>query len=349
MFTVSRRVLLTGGGGAVLANVLGTDRALAAPDSRASVPLTVNHLLTQGVECFSEDYATAYRANWAGVLELGAAERIAAGTHAVVEFDEQTFAAGKATIFAGGSVRSLSVLNSDHSGRTRVAFDIDHGFGGGDPTVGIGLPMTPKPLYPRENIGEPQPAILTLTAPGSESPESFDLLGSVVPRAVAPWGVEVSGAWSTFDVRERTKQRSYRAPNLVRILNIGPYPAPAGTVTVTVDGSLIERLDIEKALLDGVPIDANMLPAETTRAGQELRADIGTTFEMPVGSVLEIFASPQRRGENPTVPEGIVFARAEFASIADDSRPRRATGRDTLIDVTESGTLEQSDAAKGTI
>ncbi len=349
MFTVSRRMLLTGGGGAVLANVLGADRALAAPDSRASIPVTVNHLLTQGVECFSEDFATAYRADWSGVIELGAAEPIAAGTHAVVEFDERTFAAGKATLFVGGSVRSLSVLNTDHAGRTRIAFDIDHGFGGGDATIGIGLPMTPKPLYPCENLGEPQPAILTLTAPGSESPESFDLLGSVVPRAVAPWGVEVSGAWSTLDVRERNKQRSYRAPNLVRILNIGPFPAPAGTVTVTVDGSLVERLDIESALLDGVPIVANLLPVESTRSGQELRADIGTAFEMPVGSVLEIFVSPQARGENPTVAEGIVFARTEFASIADDSRPRRSTARDTLIDVTESGTLEQSDAAKGTI
>jgi hypothetical protein len=333
----------------MLSNLLRTDGASAAPDSGQSIPVTVSHLLTQRVESFCQDFAAAYSADWAGVLELGAAGEVAAGTRAVVEFDERIFAVGKAVLFAGGSVRSVSAVKTDQAGRAQVAFEIDRSFGGGDGTIGIGLPMTPRPLYPGENLGGLQPVVLTLTPPVSESSESFDLLGSITRRAVAPWGVEVSGAWSTINVRERNKARSYRAPNLVRILSIGPCPAPAGIVTVTVDGNLIERLDIDSALLDGAPVDASQIQVKTERVSAELRVDIRTAFEVPADSVLEVLVTPHGHGENPTVPEGIVFARAEFAAAVERARPRRATGRDTFIDVTESGTVELADAAKGTI
>ncbi|WP_426623141.1 hypothetical protein ACPPVW_10880 [Leifsonia sp. McL0607] len=309
----------------------------------------MNHLLAQTVETFSQDFATAYTADWFGVIELGAVAKVAAGMRVVVEFDERVFAPGKATLFTGGSVRSLSPAVTSSGGRSRASFEIDRSFGGESESIGLGLPMTPRPLYPVENLGEFQPAILTLTAPGSDRTESFDLLGSVTPRPVAPWGVDVSGAWTTIEVHEQAKVRSYRVPNLVRIVNVGPCPAPTGTVTITADANLVERLVIESAALDGVPIDVSRLQVQSLRVSTELRVEARTSFEVPVGSALEVFIAPEPHGENPTASEGIVFARAEFNTSVDDARPRRSTGRSTFIDVTESGTVEQSDAAKGTV
>jgi hypothetical protein len=349
MFTVSRRVLLAGGGGTVLANLLQTDRASAARETATLDRVAVKHLLTQRVECFSQDFATAFGADSASVIELGAASEVAAGTRAVVEFDERMFAAGKPTLFTRGTLRSVSAEKTEHNGRIRVEFEIDRGFGGSEEAIGVGLPMTPRPLYPTENLGELQPAILTVTAPGSASSETFDLLGTVTPRTVAPWGVEVSGAWDTIRVRELKRERSYRAPSLVRVLSIGPGPVPTGTATVTVDGNLIEQLDIEEARIDGETVDPSQVQLETSRIGTELRVEVRTGFEIPAGSALQFSVNPVGRGERPTVSEGIVFARADFTATPDDARPRRSTGRDTFIDVTESGTVEQSDAAEGTV
>ena len=349
MFTVSRRMLVAGGGGAVLSQLLQSRAASAVTEPRGPGPVSVSHLATHRLECFSQDFSVENSVDWAAVIELAAEAPVDAGTRVVVEFDDRHFAAGKAVLFTGAAVRSVPSSAETADGRTQVSFEIDREFGPKSKTVGIGLPMTPRPLYPTENIGDFTPAILSLTAPGSDAPERFDLLGPTATRTVAPWGVEVSGAWASTEVREKSKTRFYRAPSLVRVTSIGPHPAPAGTVSITVDGSLIEQVGIEGVSLDGTSVDLAGIPVRETRVGNEMRVEVGPGIELPSGSVLEVFAQPIEKAANATVSEGLVFARAEFIAESVSERPRRRTGRGTFIDVTDSGTVEQPDAAKGTI
>lgn len=350
MFTVSRRMLVAGGGGVVLSELLQSVAASAVTEPGKSVPVSVSHLVLHRLECFSEDFASAHSVDWAAVVELAAQASVAAGTRAVVEFDDRLFAAGKAILFSGTTVRSVSSSVTTANGRTQVSFVIDHEFGAASSkAVGVGLPMTLRPLYPAENIGEFAPATLSLTAPGSNAAELFDLLGPTATGPVAPFGVEISGAWASIEVHEKSKARSYRAPSLIRVASVGPHPAPDGIVTITVDASLIDQVRIERVSLDGASLDLGAVPVSESRVGTEIRVEVSPGIELPSGSVLEVFAQPIEKAENAAVPEGLVFARAEFITESGPDRPRRRTGRETFIDVTDSGTAEQSDAAKGTI
>jgi hypothetical protein len=344
---VGRRGVLAGGAGALgllLLRKFGGSPAAAAAEL-AVVGVSVEQ--RRVVRTFDAGFGSVFETAVGAMVLLSCGEVIAAGSQIQVTYDARVFEVSSPMVMTAQRVVKAVAETNQTADTGQVAFRVDQRFGGDAGDVGVLVPLAVRRLYPGENIGRFAAPMLRVEMPDGRT-VTAELAAPLVETPVAPWGVEVSGAWTDIPVREGKTAKSYRVPALVQVRSVGPGAVPAGaSMTLNVDRAVVLGCVVVAVTLDGSPVDPAGFAPVSSQEGDAYRAAVTIPAEIEAGSVLEM--TFEISGAEGARLDGIVFARAVVEGVSTAERPERVTGRTMLIDVTNSGVVDSVGAAAGMV
>lgn len=297
---------------------------------------------------FDRDFTTETLAEVPRVLEVRGLTPSAPALDGVLVFDPRLLARrGDVMLSSAGRVWTVPVTEQRTAeGATELRFVLASAPDAAPhdaPTLVL-LPLVPLALYPAENVADVVPLTLTLT--GGAAEYRWADVSTTAPSA--PWGAELAAAWTSCGAGPAGAARRYRFPVGVRVVGVGPGPVPAGArLTVDLDARLVADVDAAELRLDGAPVDRSRAAVTSTRVGDLRRTVVQLRDEVPADAVLDVALDVTPSGSVLDVA-GLHHATVTLAGVDDAARPRRATGRYSVSDLTSSGTPHAESATCGT-
>ena len=348
----SRRRFVSAGIGSLILSQTST--AVAAAEIRRPAGRTttssikVEVLQSASISSYSADFSDMHTMTAPTFIRLTSVEPVPAGVIVHVEYDRRVFAEGPALVLDDGRPRTLPApvteINRDVA---RASVHIPTEIGTAENSVRLALPVTPRVLFPRENLGRPADVIVEVQPP--DRPGSRNTLSRTTDASgVQAWGIAVSGSWATTRVSDGSGLRTYRVPSRVRVDSVGPHAVPAGlSVVVEADANVVSSFNAIEVRLNEILVSTALYTVETFSGDGVTRIELLFGPEIPSSQALTVTLEPTLR-DVPAVGTGIVFARVYANASGSAQRPERATGSRMAIAISNSGEpLAPTDAEGG--
>lgn len=344
---VTRRAVVLGGLAAAGLSALQlggpADPADAAPDKGS---LTLRPVESVARPFFGTDLLTEQLVDAPLVLQLSGLSADDMKLVVDITFDERAWIASERLVAIGGG--AIVVLQRLGTGRSPARYTGPlHGEARAPMTFDI--PLRLRSLYPNEGVA-PVSATAVTASTGFGRTTTYGSRPGTAMNAITTWGAELHVAWATTEVRDQGAKAQYRVPRRVQCLSTGPSAIPAGSHLILTTDSRLATLPIPESVRIGdQPFDLKSLSASRSAEGHATRTALTLPAPVPAGERFDIALVAPRTTRTPPNVTGISFARVALEASADSRSRRRSTGRDTIVDLSSSGTPSKPGIAVGTI
>lgn len=358
MVALTRRQVFAAGASGLTLALLDQARANARTRTQpftATLPAADDFGITSTdssmLSYFSSDFMTCYQTEYSRTVGLSSQTSVPKGATATLTYDARCFDVGSAILVAGSDITRLKpeigpLLNN--AGSATFAFEREIGFD--DSEVTLLLPLSPRSLFPNENISAMGPMSLAVNSAEGIQLATLSLLTATVAREASPWGARVVGAWADVPVLEETNRLKYRYPTFIRVSSTGPSAVPAkSTLTIDFDAQIIASCTISAVTVNGQPVPTASYSTTSWSGGGLLRMTVTLADEIPADAALDVALVANPTSGPAQRVEGVTLARARFSGNETSARPMRETAQMLLVDVSKSGTGSTTAVSTGTV
>lgn len=250
----------------------GLSKAAAAGASTEVALMPVEFVASK---CFDEGWSTEFVAYFPQVVEIRGAT---VAFECRASWDRRLFEVSEGAV----AVTPVGVFEIDHEilddGSTLLSVPAG--------TTALMFRAAPVNLYPSENIGTPKVTTVDVLL-GAEVTTSVPVPSTATP--CTPWALAVEADWATMN--------GFIVPSYVRVLSMGPNPAPASSRIEIVSATRVNANALSASAGLALTVDAS---SSRTDVGAELVRDLSAGA---IETVTFPFDSENSRGldRNPVI------------------------------------------------